>query len=106
MLFQHQLPLSINPKSTTLSPLHILLAPGYFLLSFRMQALSGVGLVLSICSTAVAGPVPGSGPLNLPYLDAVNQLLVPCGLLCLPDPTSPTRLKRPTYRALLFGDRY
>ena len=56
MLFQHQLPLSINPKSTTLSPLHILLAPGYFLLSFRMQALSGVGLVLSICSTAVAGP--------------------------------------------------
>ena len=83
-------------------------SPGPWLLSFvlRRQALSGLGLVPSVCSTAAAGPIPGSGPPNLPYLDAVNQLLVPCGLLCLPDPTPPTRQKRPTYRALLFGDRY
>lgn len=86
MLVQHQLPLSINPKPTALSPLHILPAPGYFLLSLRRNALSGVGLVLCICSTAVVGPVPGSSPLNLPYLDAVNQLLVPCGCACQTQP--------------------
>lgn len=59
MLVQHQLPLGINPKPTVLSPLHRLLASGYFLLSFRRNALSGVGLVLSVGAAAVAGPVPG-----------------------------------------------
>lgn len=60
MLVQHQLPLSINPKPTALSPLHVLLDSGYFLLSFRRNALPGVDLVLGICSAAVAGPIPVS----------------------------------------------
>ena len=55
MLVQHLLPLSINPKSTALSPSHILLAPGYFLLSFRRQALSGLGLVLSVTPLQLLG---------------------------------------------------